>query len=271
MDINGLIAEITEKIDAMTDLPFETKAMTAFDSSCDPIPIDRFYVVLNGHTGKSELFDDENTECCQRTQIAINMNCYASLDCETTGLYALAQKLTENLMVHFDGKMTGFQIGSVTVEDSLRVFCLACRLFFYCEKCPAAVSGDNVIRPFADFLCKTHVNDGNVHLTENEKLYLDAPYVTGTYTGLGDGNNQSISLGFHPKIVIVFAPSTAVLAMNTEKPLLYFGVAVRSHATKGITVQKDGFKVYQSETYASGGVYPKLNELDMNYAYIAFK
>lgn len=271
MDINEIIAIIIEQINTMTDLPDETTAMTAYDSTCDPIPIDRFYVALDGHESNSDLFDDENDECCQKTQLAISMNCYASLDREATDLYALAQKLTETLLAYFDGKMTGFRIGSVTVEDSLRVFCLPCRLFFYCEQCPAAVSGDNVIRPFADFLCKTHVNDGTVHLTENEKLFVGEPCVIGTYTGLGDGNNQAVSLGFHPHLVIAFAPSSAVIALNTENPLLYFGVAVRSHATKGISIQRDGFKVYQSETYASGGVYPKLNELDMNYAYIAFR
>ena len=271
MNISEIITRAIEQINSSTQLPFETRAMTAFDSACDPIPIDKFYVVFNGRESDSALFENENKECCQKTHTVINMNCYSGADGPNEQLNTLAVTLSDMLMSYFDGMMTGYSIGSCYVEDSLNVFCLPCRLMFGFEQCPASVTENSVIKPFADFMCKTHVKDSNSHLSQAEKAYLDEPYVTGSYTGLGYGNHQVISLGFYPKIVIVFAVNTAVLSLSGENPLCFFGVAVRGHATKGIAVQSGGFKVAQAASFSSNGVYPKLNELNVSYAYIAFR
>ncbi|MGN1443592.1 MAG: hypothetical protein ACI4XE_07070 [Acutalibacteraceae bacterium] len=271
MDTNEIITKACQKINASENLPVEVTACVAYDTICDPIPIDRYYVVLNGHESESQLFENDNYECCQKTEIVIKMNCYAPLDENNAKINELALKLSDILLGYFEGKMTGFKIGSVYVDDSLKVFCLPCKLFFSYEQCPASVSADSVLRPFADFMCKTHVNDTTSHLTEEEKNYLGEPFVIGDYTGLGDGNHQVINLGFYPKFVLVFAPSTALLSMSGENPVIYLAVAARGLASKGIVLQKVGFKVAQSETYSSYGVYPKLNELDRSYAYIAFK
>ncbi|MGN1194865.1 MAG: hypothetical protein ACI4SB_05235 [Acutalibacteraceae bacterium] len=271
MDTNEIITSIIEQINSCSDLPAQTRATTAFDSSCDPIPIDKYYVVLNGFESDAQLFENENLECCQRTQMVIRMNCYAALDRTNAELNVLAFKISDMLMSYFEGKMTGYTIGSVYVEDGLKVFCLPCKLIFNFEQCPASVTADSVLKPYADFLCKTHVTDSVSHLTESEKAYINEPFVVGSYTGLGDGNSQVIDLGFYPQLVIAYAPTTALLSMNTDKPLTYIGIAARTLATKGIVLQKVGFKVAQSETYSSNGVYPKLNELDTKYAYIAFK
>lgn len=271
MDTNEIITTMIEKINTSSGLPSQTVAMTAFDSACDPIPIDKYYVVLNGFESDARLFENDNLECCQKTQTVISMNCYAALDRTNAGLNELAFRISEMLLSYFEGRMTGYHIGSVYVEDSLKVFCLPCRLIFDFEQCPASVSPDSVLKPYADFLCKTHVTDSVSHLTESEKAYLNEPFVVGSYTGLGDGNSQVIDLGFYPKFVIAYAPTTALLSMSTDKPLAYIGIAARTLATKGIVLQKVGFKVAQSATYSANGVYPKLNELDTKYAYIAFK
>lgn len=271
MDTNEIITKICQKINTSEELPVEATAGVAYDAVCDPIPIDRYYVVLNGHESESQLFENRNYECCQRKQIVIKMNCYAPLNENNARINALALKISDILLGYFDGKMTGFRIGSISVEDSLKVFCLPCKLFFTYEQCPASVSGDSVLRPFADFMCKTHVNDNVSHLTEDEKAYLSQPFVVGSYDGWGDGNSQLVNLGFYPKFVFVFAPATALLSMSTDKPITYCGVAGRGLISKGISLQSVGFKVAQTETYSSYGVYPKLNELGRTYAYIAFK
>lgn len=271
MDTNEIITRIIEEINASSDLPAETKALTAFDSACDPIPIDQCYAVLNGYESDSQLFETENSECCQKTQIVIKMNCYAPLDASNAQLNVLAFRISDKLMSSFEGKMTGYNIGCVTVEDSLKVFCLPCKLFFCFEQCPASVTTDSILKPYADFLCKTHVTDSTSHLTGSEKAYINEPFVVGSYTGLGDGNSQVVEVGFYPKLVIVFATGTAFLSMSTDKPIIYIGIAARSLSSMGISLQSAGFKVTQNESYSSKGVYPKLNELNMNYAYIAFK
>ena len=271
MNTNEIITMACQKINESEDLPVEVTATVAYDTICDPIPIDRYYVVLNGHESESKLFEDKNEECCQKTSIVIKMNCYAPLDENNGTINELALKLSDILMGYFEGKMTGFKIGSVTVDDSLKVFCLPCRLFFSYEQCPASVTEDSVLKPFADFLCKTHVNDTVSHLTEAEKEYLNEPYVLGLYTGLGDGDAQVIDLGFYPRFLIVFAPSTALLSMSGEHPVVYFAMAARGYPSKGVAIQRNGFRAGQSEIYSSYGVYPKMNELDRKYVFIAFK
>lgn len=272
MDTNEIITKACQQINASTDLlPVEATATVAYDTACDPIPIDRYYIILNGHESESQLFDNENNECCQKTSIVIKMNCYAPLDENNARINELALKVSDILLGFFEGKMTRFQIGSVYVDDSLKVFCLPCKLYFSYEQCPASVSIDSVLRPFADFMCKTHVTDTVSHLTEAEKEYIGEPYVIGNYIGLGDGNTQVIDLGFYPKFLLVFAPATALLSMSGTNPVIYFAVAARGLPSKGVSLQKVGFKVAQSATYSSYGVYPKMNELDRKYVYIAIK
>lgn len=271
MNINEIVSVIAEKINASTDLPAETKAVTAFDSVCEALPIDRYYVVLSGAESDSRLFENENRECCQKTQTVISMNCYAALDRTNVGLNTLAFYLSDMLMSFFEGKMTGYNIGSVYVEDSMKLFCLPCKLTFDFEQCPASVTADSVLKPYADFLCKTHVNDAIAHLTASEKAYVNEPFVVGSYSGSGDGNSQVIDVGFYPKFVLAFASGTPLFSVSSEKNASYIGVAGRSRSSMGISLQSGGFRVTQSETYSSKGVYPKLNELNTNYAYIAFK
>lgn len=123
-----------------------------------------------------------------------------------------------------------------------------------------------------EHLCGSHINDKNIHLSEEQQRYLSTPFETGTYFGTGD-SSRSISLGFYPSVVIVVARGLPLMYVNhlAEANYALSAVGMRDGETLGIELTTNGFRVKSSDSNSIRSCYPRLNELGTTYFYVAFR
>lgn len=120
-----------------------------------------------------------------------------------------------------------------------------------------------------ELLCGSHIRNNAIHMNEEEKQLLNEPHVNGFYFGNGAASH-SFTLGFEPKIVIVFCPDyppvTADFTAKTMK--VYYAVATQMYSSLGLTLTSNGFKVTNDKMSSSTAA---LNATATTYCYIAFK
>lgn len=139
--------------------------------------------------------------------------------------------------------------------------------------CPAVSTGLN-FQSFLDkeLLCGSHIRSSTIHVTENEKERWNTPFVTDSYTGVGN-STKTVSVGFKPSIVIVFAQETATVApvSGTLNHNVYFGIATESFGTLGISLTNSGFTVKSGQSHMLDDCIPCFNSAGISYSYIAIK
>ena len=93
--------------------------------------------------------------------------------------------------------------------------------------------------------------------------------VMGTYTGNSpelSGKTQTFTVGFRPKLVVVYAIRTSDIANYS----LVFGESGFTDDYSNVTlgwVTDDGFAIRNA--YFNREIYPKTNAINVNYQYIA--
>lgn len=270
MQTNEIIEELIYLVDTYSSLENNIKAVEAFDSKPQQLPISDVYVTFCANKNEVSFFEDESEECCRRTKVAIKVSFFAPPNKPVQEIYSVAETLMDYLIVKYEGKMKSYEIGEISIDKDLKAFKLPCTMDFIYEKCPAYAQDGTALRPFADFFCKTHVNDETKHVSQEEKDYLLEPFVTGTYVGNGDPEHE-IFLGFRPKFVTLFGSGTAALGIEEDKRVAYFGFALRNKSTKGVAITADGFTVTQGDHVVARSTYPMLNAYGQTYNYIALK
>lgn len=123
-----------------------------------------------------------------------------------------------------------------------------------------------------ELFCASHINNGDIHLSQDQIDYLEEPFVTGQYMGRGQ-TSMNIELGFKPKLVIVVGNNYPFMKYDAENQVNYMlaGIAFRNGNTYGVTINDNGFTVYNHTSTISQDSYPKLNNLGSPYRYVAFR
>lgn len=136
--------------------------------------------------------------------------------------------------------------------------------------CPAE-SADESYKSFLqkEFICGSHIRDKVVHVTEQDKMNWNNPLTVGYYLGNGS-SSKSVSIGFKPRFVVVFCqdyPSTTI-DFSSSSAKSYLSVAVTDANSNGVQITSTGFRVTKK---AVGSITSDLNEIGVNYCYIAMK
>ena len=269
MQTNEMIEELIDLINEYSVEGEDFEAIFAFDGRVSPVPIDKTYIAFSTNETAVGFFEDENEETCKKTDVTIAVDFYFSPRRKAKEIYSLCESVMDYLMVEYAGKMTDYSAGELKIDDNLRLVRLPCRMSFTFEQCPAYASGGATILPFADFLCKTHVNDGTAHLSAADKAYLSEPVAVGTYVGNGE-SSKTVSLGFRPKALFIFQSGSSMVALENGSVVSLFGAAAGSRAGKGVSLSENGFSV-SSENSSAYGVQTKLNSLAQTYVYVAMR
>lgn len=270
MQTNEMVREMISRINSFEGAGKSFQAIVAHEFRPSVLPIDKVYISFSTNENSVSFFENENKDCCRKTRVEIRADFICPTVMSISQTYTLAETVLDDLTIEYAGKMDTYKIGKADVDSDLKALRLPCVITFVFEQCPAYNPEGSSIKPFADFYCKTHVDDSIIHLTDEEKKYINAPFVVGTYGGTGE-ENQFIDLFFRPKFVVVFATGSAGIGKDGDTFNCYFAFALRGKATKGIQITENGFKVTQSETTVSKGVHPLLNYFGQTYNYIAFK
>ena len=113
--------------------------------------------------------------------------------------------------------------------------------------------------PEDDFL-RTEFNENFEAIDEASRL---RPYKTGSYTG--NGNRQTITLGFRPSFLIISGQGTGTNTASVAATR-YFALTGGNRLPDMIQFQEEGFQVNAISLY-----YPYLNEANCVYDFIAFQ
>lgn len=268
--ISGIVNFVNREV---IDDPSVCEALLSFDDRAVPAPLTKYYFAFLIGQDKVNLQNVDTVDCCQRTQITVSMNCYAPPGESAIGVCAYAEQVLEQINIQYAGLMGGYEIGTAVIDDYLKALKIPCKLQFRYEQCPAFDVSGTILRPFADFLCKTHVNDNSVHLSPEDRARLSAPVVCGSYTGLGAYNPVTITLGFRPMAVFVFPLNSAGVKLNTGYNTLlnYSDCAILGFSNDYIHFTSSGFSVSAADAMQSNTAMRALNESGVSYGYIAVK
>ena len=139
--------------------------------------------------------------------------------------------------------------------------------------CPAATSSlDFPSFITKDLLCGSHIQNTDIHLSAQQKLSLDSPFVTGSYFGTGAAS-RTIELDFVPSMIIIIRDGMPLVNTDYTNRISKSIAAIgfNGTATIGLQYTSSGFKVMSNTTEAFGGCYPNLNEVGKTYSFIAFR
>ncbi len=251
-------------------IPSLCMAVRGFEAVNLPIPIKTTYFSIVPEENKVTYFENDNLEYCQKTSVTIRMNCFSPLRRKASAIHAMAEAVLDFINDSYPDEIKGYTIGDTEYDDDIKAYRVTCRLFFEYEACAADSSSSDAVRVPANFFCKTHVTDTDVHLTAKEHSYLNEIFVTGTYTGTGTGNSNPIVLGFRPKCVLICRHNYHLTYYDQSNALQknYAGMAFGTRGSRGVSLTSTGFTVTQAETQYTQTL---LNETDVTYNYIAFK
>ena len=274
MTTNTLVRGIVDFINNdIIDDSDDCEALLSFDDRVVPAPLTKMYFAFLIGEDKVNIINSDTEDCCQATEITVSMNCYAPPGESAIGVCSYAEDVLERVNAEYAGLMSGYKIGEAVIDDYLKALKIPCEMYFRYEQCPAFNVSDSVIRPFADFLCKTHVVDTAVHLSLEERNWIAEPIVCGTYLGLGRYNEVPVYLGFRPKLVIIFPQDDSAVAMdnvyNTVK--CYFDIVFPGAVNSRVRLTSSGFTVSQGESTPVDSSFRVLGEENRIYNYIAFK
>lgn len=267
MKTDTLVEQLVSKTNALTNVTGVT-AVLSYSGTPVRSPVEKVTLAFMTSENLTTHFVDENNECCRRLRFIISMNCYAPKTMDVKSVTAKAETVLDELYDAYAGQMKTYRLGKAEIDDDTKTLKIPCKLIFEYEACVAYSTQNSVLRPYSDFLCKTHVDDISVHLTSDEKTFVSMPVIVGRYTGTGS-ETKEVSIGRRPAAVIVYEITSALISKKESgnKICCNFGFSCGNGNSMGVYRTEDGFGVRNA---SSGDTVTNLNESLHNYAYICF-
>lgn len=278
-EISALPSSIVEWLEGREDLDY-IKFLTEFPPIKKAVPLKKTTVAVGIKGMKivdSFVENDEGVlvknEYCRKAEITLRLSIHAPL---SSGGAACHEAFTDIIdCLTFDSALDIVSSGceNITADRDTDAFVLSAWLTVNASLCPAATSSlDFPSFLSKDLLCGSHISNSDIHLSPEQQAKLDTPYQLGTYFGTGD-STQSVTVGFRPSRLLVFANGLPLFAPNgsTGKSYALCGAAFGDYATLGVTLTEKGFKVSSTESLTVRSCSPLLNDLGTTYAYAAFR
>ncbi len=125
-------------------------------------------------------------------------------------------------------------------------------------------NSDNIL---IDTVVGEHTNNSNIHLSAEEKAYLQKPVAVMNYTGNGE-SSRSFTLSEKAKLVIVFAHGKPAISANK----VYFALGYTGlGALSGVSVAESGMEFTVSQFADSQGNTISLNENGTGYRVVMLR
>lgn len=213
-----------------------------------------------------------NNEYCRLAKIKLRFSIHAPFDDGGEACHNAFTDIIDCLSFDSGLNITSSGCGGIVSDRDTDAFVLAAWALVDASLCPA-VSSSLVFPSFLnkELLCGSHISDLSLHLSPEQRDFINSPYESGSYFGTGDAS-RSFTLTFAPKLVAAFARFQPFLRYDAPsgKTFVLAGAAVRDGGSAGVEIVGSGFKVSQSDSSSSDCV-TRLNELGTTYFYLAFK
>lgn len=278
-EISALPANIVDWLKTREELS-EIRFLTEFPAVKKAIPLKHTTVavgiegmeIVDSFTENDEGVLVEN-EYCRQARIRLRLSIHAPYSWGGEACHSAFTDIIDCLTFASGLDIINSGCESVVSDRDTDAFVLTAWATVNASLCPAATSSlDFPSFLTKDLLCGTHIRNEDIHISPSQKDFLDAPFVTGSYFGMGNGT-ASVNLGFKPSVVIVMINGMPIMTTNTStgKSSVYCAVGFNEGATLGLELTNSGFKVKSSTAEGVMNCYPSLNELGTTYRYVAFK
>ena len=265
------IAEWLSEREELSDIIF----LTEFPPVRKAVPLKKVTVAVGIQSIViSDRFDLEQTgddEYCRAAEITLRFSIHAPFSMGGAACHEAFADITDCLT--FDSGLDIIESGCelIKADRDTEALVLGARAVVRTSLCPAQ-SGSIQFPSFIDktLLCGSHIRNEDIHVSPSQKEFLDEPFVTGTYSGMGQGT-RTIDIGFTPSLVIVFAGGLPSHTFSGSALFSYTGIALQGNGTNGLEITQNGFRIKNGASYAGGNCTPLLNEAGTGYSYIAVR
>lgn len=212
----------------------------------------------------------ERQEYCRTADIHARLSICVPFSYGGAACHDIFTKVMDELTFNTDLNIIESECGDIQSDRNTSALVLNGGFRISADFCPAEGSESNYCT-FLDkeLLCGSHIRNGEIHVTAEDKEKWDSPFVTGYYFGNGT-TNRTIELGFKPKMLILFCsdyePVTVDFSTQKINPQFAFGLG--NYTSQGVSILASGFKVMRTNYGNSSALF---NEAGNVYCYAAMK
>lgn len=212
----------------------------------------------------------ERQEYCRLAEIKANLRICVPFDFGGHDCHDVFTRIADALTFRTNLNIVQSGCGEIISDRDTDALIMTGWFIMNADFCPAQSTDENY-ESFLDkeLLCGSHIRDGEIHVTSDDKEKWNNLYETGFYFGDG-ASGKTVTLGYTPGLVIIAPASSAIMNVNFTKPEAksFFGIATDEMGTNGITLTQNGFRVSNN---TSGSITSSLNNSGTVYIFIAFK
>lgn len=254
----------------MTEYPPQAKAVPLKNSIVSVGLAEVKITDLFRENEEGELIRDEY---CRQADIHIVLGIHVPDSLGGSTCHEVFSKIVDYLTFSSDFNIISSVCGHVTSDRNTESLVMDADIHIGAEFCPADSTGIN-FESFVSktFFCKSHMEDQDLHIRENERELWTNPCETGSFIGSGTAT-RSFNIGFAPRFVFVFTLGGGPCSIDFENSVgkLLFGYAAKGFGSSGVECTSRGFEVHNGTGYKAGNMYPLLNEIGYTYVYYAVK
>jgi len=259
---------VLSEINFLTEFPAQNKA----------VPLRRATVAVGlGSVQITDKFEENNDgvlerqEYCRSAAVRLRLGIHVPFSEGGSRCHEIFTLVLDMLTFASDLNLRASGCGEVTAHRDTDAFVMEAFADVAADFCPAESTG-LALGSFLpkDLLCGTHIADGDIHLTLQQKARLDAPFRVGLYMGTGTATS-SVNIGAKPYAVFVAALGMPPVhpSFSAGSAQVYFGFATEQGNSMGVELTNTGFQLRMGSGYALGTTSPGLNVGGTQYVYVA--
>lgn len=261
-------AEVFGDIKFLTEFPPVPKATPLknpiISVGLDSVKISDFFV----ENSEGELVPDEY---CRMADIRLRFSIHVPYSMGGTACHDAFTRTIDCLSFKSDLNLVQSGCEAIIADRETDAFVMKSWADVQAQFCPAE-SSDVQYEAFLPqtFFCASHINDTDLHVSQEEKAKWNSSITVGAYFGTGEAS-RSIRLGFRPKAVIVIPSILPIFYTATGASYCMSGIAAQNYSSAGVYLNDNGFTIKQGTSENYGDTFVLLNKLNIDYCYIALK
>lgn len=277
--ISAMPKEISDWLNAQTEIFSDILFITEFPPVPKATPLHRTIVSVGlEKVTITDLFRENSEgvlvpdEYCRLADIRIRFSIYVPYFSGGTACHEAFTRIVDCLNFKSDLNLKESGCSSITADRETDAFVMKSWVDIEAEFCPAQ-SSEIQYESFLPktFFCQSHMNDSSIHITPEERNKWDTSITIGSYFGT-DASMRSFDLGFQPKAVMVAATAMPLHYTDTSGAShCLSAIATQNGSSAGLEITSSGFKILQGTSQNYANTYTRLNKLNLDYTYIAFK
>ncbi|MBQ6707607.1 MAG: hypothetical protein IJM97_01505 [Clostridia bacterium] len=231
-------------------------------------------ITLNDHFDETEPGVFVENEYCRDARIKFEFGIHVPFSSGGTECHTVFTRIIDALTFNSDLNILESGCGETVSSRDTGAFVMTAYALVLADFCPAETIEENY-HSFLDkeLLCGSHIRNGDIHVTLDDKNYWNGIVKTGIYIGSGTGT-RTLNLGFKPKVFMTgaYEVSPVTVDFTNKKVTSYWGFTLdNGYRTMGIETTSTGVKLLSGSSQDLFGATPNLNESGMTYAYFALR